>query len=32
MTTELAHSELKYGLFSRVISYYDRSAQNYQNS
>jgi len=30
MTTELAHSELKYGLFS--ISYYDRSAQNYQNS
>ena len=28
LTTELAHSKLKYGLFSRVISCYDRSAQN----
>jgi len=26
--TELAHTKLKYGLFSRVISCHDRSAQN----
>jgi len=31
LTTELAHSKLKYGLFNRVISCHDRSAQNCQN-
>jgi len=30
--TELAHSKLKYGLFSRVISCRDSLAQNCQNS
>jgi len=28
LTTELTHNKLKYGLFSRVISCHDRSAQN----
>ena len=28
VTTELAHSKLKYGLFGRVISFYDSWAQN----
>jgi len=32
LTTELAHSKLKYGLFSRIISCHDRSAQNCQTS
>ena len=32
LTTELAHSKLKNGLFSRVISCHDRSTQNCQNS
>jgi len=32
LTTELAHSKLKHGLFSRVISCHDRSAQSCQNS
>jgi len=30
--TELAHSKLKYGLFSRVISCHDRSAQYCQTA
>jgi len=32
MTNKLAHSKLKYGLFNRVISCHDRSAQNCHNS
>ena len=32
LMTELAHSKLKYGLVSRVISCHDKSAQNCQNS
>jgi len=32
LMTELAYSKLKYGLFSRVISCHDRSAQNCQSS
>jgi len=31
-TTDLAHIKLKYGLFSRVISCHDKSAQNCQKS
>ena len=31
LTTELTHSKLKYGWFSRAISFHDRSAQNCQN-
>jgi len=32
LTTELADSKLKYGLFNRVISCHDRLFQNCQNS
>ena len=32
MTTELAHSKLKCGLFGRVISCHDSSAPNFHNS